>query len=70
MYFRAIFKVNVQNEDIFGGCKNSKIFGCLIFLIFLGVDSRCCMRKKIRVPLGHTHPMSFTQMALFYLDFG
>ena len=34
MYFKALLKVNVQNVDIFGGCKNFKYFlGCLIFLI-------------------------------------
>ena len=29
MYFRAIFKVNIQNEDIFWGCKNFKYFWML-----------------------------------------
>ena len=33
-YFRVFLKVNLQNGDIFWGCKNFKYFlGCLIFLI-------------------------------------
>ena len=39
--FRVFFfKVNVQNGDNFLGYKNFKYFlGCLIFLIFFGVNS-------------------------------
>ena len=37
MYFRVFLKVNIQNRDIFLGCKNSNIFwGSLKFLIFFG----------------------------------
>ena len=42
MYFRVFLKVNIQNRDIFGGCKNSNIFwGSLKFLIYFGVNGSC-----------------------------
>ena len=46
--FRVFFKVKVQNWEIFRVAKISNIFwGCLKFLIFLGVNGRCWVRAYV-----------------------
>ena len=40
-FLGSLLKVNIQNRDIFWGCKNFKYFlGCLKFLLFFGGERK------------------------------
>ena len=61
MYCRSFLKVKVQNGNIFGGLLKFQIlfWVCLIFLIFLGVNSRCwaaCVSRKKWEEYPHPTP--------------
>ena len=48
MHFRSFLKVKVQSGGHFWLAKISNIYlGCLKFLIFFGVNTRCCTRAYI-----------------------
>ena len=59
MRLRVLFKVKVQNWDIFGLLKFQIFLGCLKFLIFFGgerwmLGPSLRIRKKLSIPLGVT----------------
>ena len=47
IYFRGFFKVKIQNGNIFGVAKFQIFLGCLIFLIFSGINSRCWVQAYV-----------------------
>ena len=55
--FRVFLKAKVQNGNNFWGCSNLNTFlGCLISLIFLGINRRCWVHAYVLRKIENTPP--------------